>query len=511
TADLGGTMRLGAQRVLLEPSSRVAEIYGRTEIWERHRHRYEINPAYLQRFREHGLLVSGRSVDGRVEALEITDHPFFVGVQYHPEFLTRPEAPHPLYLELEEYRALGGVAFALVRDRSGSTPVTLKKGVADPKLFDLLSTLPRESVIEVHGTVQTSAKAKRGVELLPEAVEVVSTAAVPLPLGIVDKVGAELDTRLNHRVLDLRKPSVQNVFHLRAALLDGFRQTFHERGYVEVETPKLLRQGAEGGATLFPVQYFDQRAFLAQSPQLYKQMLMGAGFERVFEIAPAFRAEPSDTVRHITEFTSLDAELAYIDGAEEVRHELEHLVVGALRHAKKRLLSHENPIAERIPDVAPPFARFPFAEVERWLGRPGAQQDLGTEDEKRVGEIALKEHGAAFYFITDFPTAVKAHTFYARRRDDDPALTGYFDLDFQGLELASGGPREHRLEQLLQNIASAGLRAEDFPGYLEAFRYGMPPHGGWGFGVDRLVWSLAQVANIREARLFPRDRYRLDP
>ena len=341
--------------------------------------------------------------------------------------------------------------------------------------------------------------------------EVISAAEVPLPLGVVDKVGAELDTRLNHRVIDLRKPAVQQVFELRAALLEGFRHVFTERGYLEVETPKLLRQGAEGGATLFPVQYFDQRAFLAQSPQLYKQMLMGAGLERVFEIAPAFRAEPSDTVRHITEFTSLDAELAYIDGAEDVRHELEAIVVGALGHAKERLQDHENPLAERIPEATLPFARFPFDEVERWLGRPGAEQDLGTEDEKRVGEIALKEHGASFYFITDFPTAVKAHTFYARRRDDRPSLTGYFDLDFQGLELASGGPREHRIDRLLQSITSAGLRAEDFPGYLEAFRYGMPPHGGWGFGVDRLVWSLAGVANIREARLFPRDRYRLDP
>jgi len=403
------------------------------------------------------------------------------------------------------------VAFALVRDRSGTTQVTLKKGVTDPTLFDLLGTLPRESVVSVHGTVQKSAKARRGVELLPDAVEVVSTAEVPLPLGVVDKVGAELDTRLNHRVLDLRKPSVQHIFHLRAALLEGFRHVFTERGYLEVETPKLLRQGAEGGATLFPVQYFDQRAYLAQSPQLYKQMLMGAGFERVFEIGPAFRAEPSDTVRHITEFTSLDAELAYIEDAEEVRSELEHVVLGALRHAKKRLEAQENPLAEHIPDVTGPFARFPFQEVERWLGRPGAEQDLGTEDEKRVGEIAQKEHGALFYFITDFPTAVKAHTFYARRRDDAPALTGCFDLDFKGLELASGGPREHRLDHLLENIASAGLKAEDFPGYLEAFRFGMPPHGGWGFGVDRLVWYLAGLPNIREARLFPRDRYRLDP
>ena len=363
----------------------------------------------------------------------------------------------------------------------------------------------------VTGTVQLSAKSKRGVELLPSAVEVLSRAGVPLPLGIVDKVGVELDTRLNHRVLDLRKPAVRAVFELRAALLEGFRAAFVDRGYLEVETPKLLRQGAEGGATLFGVDYFDQRAFLAQSPQLYKQMLMGAGFERVFEIAPAFRAEPSDTIRHITEFTSLDAELAYIDDAEDVRHELESIVSATLRTARGRLVERGNPLAETLPEAEVPFPRFTFAECEGWLGRPGASQDLGTEDEKKIGEVAAREHDATFYFITDFPTAVKASTFYARRRDDDPALTGYFDLDFRGLELASGGPREHRLEPLLANIRSAGLDPARFEGYLEAFRFGMPPHGGWGFGLDRFAWALSGVANIREARLFPRDRYRLDP
>jgi nondiscriminating aspartyl-tRNA synthetase len=365
--------------------------------------------------------------------------------------------------------------------------------------------------VDVEGTVQASTKAKRGIELLPTSVTVLSAAEVPLPLGVVDKVGADLDTRLNHRVLDLRKPAVRQIFEMRAALLEGLRATFVGRGYLEVETPKLLRQGAEGGATLFGVDYFDQRAFLAQSPQLYKQMLIGAGLERVFEIGPAFRAEPSDTVRHITEFTSLDAELAYIEGAEDVQHELESIVAGGLRHARERLLGMENPLAERIPDVETPFPRFTFAEIERWLGRPGAEVDLGTEDEKRVGDIAGKEHDATFYFITDFPTKVKAHTFYARRQDEHPELTGYFDLDFQGLELASGGPREHRVEPLLANIRAAGLDPATFSGYLEAFRFGMPPHGGWGFGLDRLVWSLAGVPNIREARLFPRDRYRLDP
>ena len=389
--------------------------------------------------------------------------------------------------------------------------MTLKKGTADPDLFVLLAELPRESVIEVEGTVQRSEKARRGVELLPTSVRIVTKAAVPLPLGVVDKVGAELDTRFNHRVLDLRKPAIRAIFEMRAAVLEGFRRAYTERGFLEVETPKLLRQGAEGGATLFRVDYFDRVAYLAQSPQLYKQMLIGAGFERVFEIAPAFRAEPSDTVRHLTEFTSLDAEMGYIDGAEDLRSMLESVVAETLRFTRERLGERENPLAEGIPVATTPFPRIAFSTCEEWLGRPGAEQDLGAEDEKIIGARAAQEFGSPLYYITDFPTAVKAQTFYAGRKDENPKLTGYFDLEYNGLEIASGGPREHRLDRLVENLTGAGFDPANFEGYLEAFRYGMPPHGGWGFGLDRFVANLAGVPNIREARLFPRDRYRLEP
>jgi aspartyl-tRNA synthetase len=389
--------------------------------------------------------------------------------------------------------------------------VTLKKGTTAPEMFQTLAELPRESVVAVDGKVQRSTKSQRGVELLPETLVVLSRAEVPLPLGIVDKVNAELDTRLNHRVLDLRKPAVRAVFELRAALLESFRSGFTKRGFLEVETPKVLKQGAEGGATLFPVAYFDETAYLAQSPQLYKQMLISAGFERVFEIAPAFRAEPSDTVRHITEFTSLDAEVGYVDTAEELRVLLEGLVLDALAGARTRVAALGYPHPEHLAEPPHPFPRLTFRHCREMLGQSGDDRDLGTEDEKRLGELVLKEHGAEFYFITEFPTEAKAKTFYARRQESDPSLTEYFDLGHRGLEIASGGLREHRLDRLLANIASAGLDPASFPAYLEAFRFGIPPHGGWGFGIDRLVQSIAHLPNIRESRLFPRDRYRLEP
>jgi len=412
---------------------------------------------------------------------------------------------------LEDYRALGGVAFALVRDGSGTTQVTLKKGTADPALFTTLEGLARESVVEVEGTVQVSAKSRRGVELLPSRLTVLSAAEVPLPLGVVDRVPAELNTRLDHRVLDLRKPAVRAVFELRAELLAGFRAAFVRRGFLEIETPKLLRQGAEGGATLFSVDYFGTTAYLAQSPQLYKQMLIGAGLERVFEIAPAFRAEPSDTVRHITEFSSLDAEVGYITDPDEVRSILEGVVVDAVGATREALVRSANPLAAGVPELRAPFPRIPFATAEAWLGRAGAGRDFSTEEEKAIGERVERELGTPFYFLVDYPTVVKTQTFYAWRRDDDPATTGYFDLDYRGLEIASGGRREHRLDRLLANVRSAGLDPARFGSYLEAFRFGMPPHGGWGLGIDRLVQALAGLPNIREARLFPRDRYRLEP
>ncbi|HEV2166378.1 MAG TPA: amino acid--tRNA ligase-related protein, partial [Thermoplasmata archaeon] len=200
-----------------------------------------------------------------------------------------------------------------------------------------------------------------------------------------------------------------------------------------------------------------------------------------------------------------------IDGPETIREVLEEVVVRALRHAREHLEGRHPELAGRLTPPPHPFPRVPFSECEAWLGRPGSGRDFGTDEEKRIGERMRSQHGAAYYFITDYPTSVKAQTFYAERKGSDPSLTGYFDLGLDGTEIASGGPREHRLDRLDENIRSAGLDPAAFPGYREAFRFGMPPHGGFGFGVDRWVQQLAGLPNIREARLFPRDRYRLEP
>ncbi len=416
---------------------------------------------------------------------------------------------------LQDHRVLGGVAFSLVRDRAGLFQVTLKKGETDPSLFDLLGSLSRESVVEVVGTVAANPRARVGAEVLPREVRVLSAAGSPLPLGVSDRVGVELDTRLNHRVLDLRKPEHRAIFELRGALLTSLRDNFRALGFTEVETPKVLRQGAEGGATLFRVDYFGTPAFLAQSPQLYKQMLVGTDLERVFEIAPAFRAEPSDTTRHLTEFTSIDAEMAYAEEPEDLYRVVEALVQGVLAETRSALERHplSNPMT--LPEVRTPFPRVSFEEGARLLGRDpsgaGFEEEFSPEEERRLGEIVEERHRSAFYFLTEFPTSAKRGTFYARRQDSRPERTYYFDLEFLGLEMMSGGLREHRLDRLERQIREAGIDPGAFSSYLEAFRYGMPPHGGFAMGLDRLVMRLAGLTNIREARLFPRDRYRLEP
>ena len=415
---------------------------------------------------------------------------------------------------IEDIRNLCGIAFIQLRGRDGVLQVTaLKK--ENEELFRSLTALPRESVIVVEGKVQENKEAKLGFEILPSQFEVLSEAETPLPLGVADKVGADLDTRLDNRFMDLRKPEHSAIFKVRSALLEGLRRYFSKEKFIEVHTPKIVAAGAEGGSTLFPIQYFGTDAYLAQSPQLYKQMLMATGFERIYEIAPAYRAEKSDTVRHIAEFTSLDVEIAFIKSSEDVMDCIQELVRDTVAFVKENasfglgLLG----IALETPEI--PFKRITHAECVDILKEKGEglspEEDLDTVGEKLIGEVMKEKHVIVFYFITDFPTAIKGGTFYAMRKAEDPSLTGYFDLGYAGLELVSGGQREHRYDVLVEQMKENNLALEDFEFYLSAFRYGMPPHGGFGLGIERFIQNMLGISNIRETVLFPRDRSRLVP
>ena len=415
---------------------------------------------------------------------------------------------------VQDLRNLGGISFLQLRDRDGVIQITtLKK--RSKELFDLVAGIPRESVVLVTGAVKESKEARAGFEIIPEKVDVLSKAETPLPLGVVDKVGADLDTRLNNRFLDLRKEEVRAVFQIEAKTVEGIRKYLASNGFVEVHTPKIVAAGAEGGSTLFPVKYFERNAYLAQSPQLYKQNLMGTGLDRIFEIAPAFRAEASDTIRHIAEFISLDVELAFIKSSEDIMAVAEGIVVSSLEHVREHAKTELAKLGTTIEQPTVPFPRVKYSEAVEIVKAEGMKiehgEDLGTEGEKALGEVMKRDKHCELYFITEFPTSLKRGTFYAKRFDEDPETTGYFDLDYRGQEIVSGGQREHRYDVLTEQMRENNLSLESFDFYLKGFRYGMPPHGGFGFGIERYVQKMLDLPNIREAVLYPRDRSRLTP
>lgn len=412
---------------------------------------------------------------------------------------------------VQEIRALGGIAFVIVRDRYGTVQVAVPKKKVPPELFGAMTSVSRESVVRVSGTVKRSDQARSGYEIIPTGMQVLSASQSPLPMGVVDKVSVEVDTRFDHRFMDLRKPENRAVFEIKSMTLRLIDEYLVRNGFVEVFTPKIVASGAEGGATLFSIDYFGRKAYLAQSPQLYKQMLMSTGLDRVFEIGPAFRAEPSDTIRHVSEFISFDAELAHISSMRDVLDVLEgciqHAVEGVAREAGEHLARLGTEV--KVPRRPYPVITYPDAldkvVAEGMDLRMG--DDLGTEGEKVLGQIMSAE-GYDVYWIVEYPEEAKP--FYIMEKDGTP-YSYSFDLDYCGQEIASGGQREHRYDRLVQRLEKKGLDPMAFKFYTNAFAYGMPPHGGWGLGVERLVQKMLGLPNIREAILFPRDRNRLTP
>jgi aspartyl-tRNA synthetase len=412
---------------------------------------------------------------------------------------------------VQDLRNLGGISFLTLRDRHGTIQITMPKKKIEPALFESLTRLSRESAIAVTGEVKESSQTALGVEIIPTSFELYSEAAVPLPMGVVDKVNVEMDTRLNNRFMDLRKQESKAVFGIRSLTVELISEAMAKKGFISINTPKIVASGAEGGATLFGVDYFGKQAYLAQSPQLYKQMLMSAGLDRVFEIGPAFRAEHSNTNRHVTEFISFDGEMAWIDRAEDVMAVIEDAIDHVLRGLKERGKNFLEIIGKEITIPKRPYPVLTYSECLTMVNNCGLPlkhgDDLGTEGEKIIGDI-MAERGSDIYFITEYPEEAKP--FYIMEKEGTD-LSFSFDLDYKGQEISSGGQREHRYSELVGRMEKKGLDPEDFGSYLDAFRYGMPPHGGWGIGVDRLVMKILDLQNVREAILFPRDVNRLTP
>ena len=412
---------------------------------------------------------------------------------------------------VQEVRALGGIAFVIIRDRYGVVQVAVPKKKVPAELFAEMTSLSRESVARITGVVKRSDQAKAGFEIVPTSMEVASPAQSPLPMGVVDTVSVEPDTRFDHRFMDLRKPEVRAVFEVKSIALRLIDEYLVNNGFVEVFTPKIVASGAEGGATLFNIDYFGKKAYLAQSPQLYKQMLMSTGLDRVFEIGPAFRAEPSDTIRHVSEFISFDAEMAHISSMRDVLDVLEGCVQYTVEGVAKQAAEHLAKIGTQVKVPKTPYPVITYSDALERVQGQGMElrmgDDLGTEGEKVLGQIMTAE-GYDIYWIVEYPEEAKP--FYIMEKDGTP-FSYSFDLDYCGQEIASGGQREHRFDRLVQRFEKKGLDPDAFRFYTNAFAFGMPPHGGWGLGVERLVQKMLGLPNIRETILFPRDRNRLTP
>ena len=406
-------------------------------------------------------------------------------------------------------RELGGIIFIEMLSENSLEPVTIViKKKENVQAWNIARSIKLGSAILVEGTYPSKSMSKRGREFRAEKIEIMSKPEAPLPVDPSLKTSMHFDTRLRYRYLLLRTKEERALFKIRAEVLKTAREFLERKGFLEVNTPKICGAGAEGGATVFELKYFGRRAFLAQSPQLYKQMLM-AGLTKVYEITPYFRAEKHHTTRHLNESWAIDLEMGFISGMEEVMNLLEELVCHILKEIRKRSEEELEILGVEITIPRRPFARLEYSEVLEMLEEEGVHlewgEDLGDTEERALGEI-MKNRGYDIYFITHYPWRVKQ--FYIMREGE---LSRSFDLDYRGLEISSGGQREHRYEELVRNIREKGLNPIDFEFYLEAFKYGMPPHGGCGVGVERLLMKMLNIENIRETILFPRDIQRLIP
>jgi len=406
---------------------------------------------------------------------------------------------------VHEVRDLGGIAFVILRDTSGKVQIKLDDSV-DEELVERGTSLSRESVVAVEGTVEEEERAPTGIEILPTGLDVLNEAEPELPLDPSGKVDAELPTRLDNRTLDLRKDEVKAIFEIRGEVQDALRKKFRELNATEINTPKIVATATEGGTDLFPISYFEREAFMNQSPQLFKQMMVGSGLERVFEIGPIFRAEEHNTPRHLNEATSIDFESAFVDDDEAMEF-CQDVTVSAYERVYEDCQEQLDAIGVDLEVPETPFEYLTYDEAIELANSEGIEHqlewgdDLTTEAETALGD-AIGEH----YFVTDWPADAKP--FYVMK-DDETARA--YDMMHPRMELMSGGQREHRVDRLRKEIEAQGLEPEEFEYYLRGFRYGMPPHAGWGLGLERLLATMLDIENVREVVLFPRDRQRLAP
>jgi len=402
-------------------------------------------------------------------------------------------------------RLLSNVSFLQVQDYTGTIQTVWEKPV-EVKVGD---------AIEIIGTVRADERAKGGCEILGQEIKVLSTSIEELPIDLAKKdLNLQLTTLLDQRALSLRHPKVQAIFKLYDLLLKYYGQAMRVNSFTEIKTPKILGACSEGGANFFKIKYFDQSAYLAQSPQLYKQIMVGV-FERVFEIGSTFRAEPHFTTRHVNEYISLDAEMGFINGFEDVATMLNKVLVeifAGLKEEGAQFLAMygeagEILLPEKIPMVK--LAEMKKIIKEKYDYAIPDTTDIDPEGERLAGRFAREEVNSDFIFLTHYPWS--GRPFYTMPCADSPEETCGFDLIYRGVELATGGQRIHEYDKLIANMKKKGIKPDGMEHYLEVFKFAMPPHGGWGMGSERLIQQLLGLGSVKEAILFPRDVKRLCP
>jgi aspartyl-tRNA synthetase len=402
--------------------------------------------------------------------------------------------------------------FVIVRDETGLVQVVLAKEEEPSELNDAVSALTAESAISLTGTVVADERVKLGgLEIKLASLEVDSPAEPEVPIA----PDSALDKRIDWRYLDLRRPDRRLIFEVQTTAEHAMREYWRTQGFIELHTPKFMGSASESGAELFKVEYFEREAYLAQSPQFYKQMAMAAGFGKVFEVGPVFRANPSFTSRHDTEFTSVDVEISWIDSHEDVmafeESWLEH-VLTAVKATHGEAIAETFGVELTVPTL--PFPRVTLEEAKQMLRdagheAPGAGHDLDPPSERALSELISQRDGHEFAFVTDYPTTVRP--FYHMRHPGDQSLTKSFDLLWRGVELTTGAQREHRYERLLAQAEDKGVDVGPIQYYLDFFRYGAPPHGGFGFGLTRLMMQMLGQENVREVTFLYRGPHRLEP
>ncbi|MGB9635343.1 MAG: aspartate--tRNA(Asn) ligase [Candidatus Micrarchaeia archaeon] len=408
---------------------------------------------------------------------------------------------------VHEVRALKNICFVVLRDKTGKLQITAKRGEVSDEVFNVLNQ-PKETVMSVRGRIVHGKGAKAGVELIPSSASVLGKVYCKVPFDITerDKI-PDLDVRIDNRHVDLRREEVAAIFRVRATVQQAFREYLISQGFDEIVPPLIVAAATEGGANLFPVVYFEKEAFLAQSPQLYKQMAVVGGLDKVFMQVPVFRAEPHNTTTHLNEVYQMDVEIGFTDdnGAMDVLESTLKHILKRVDENRKRELELLN-ASVTVPDEIP---RYTYSYLVDLLNKHDENIEWGNDfnraHEKKIGELIGKEA----YFITKWPTSVRA--FYSMPSHDNVEVCNAFDLIYRGLEISSGAQRIHIPELLIQQIRKRGMDPENFDFYVRTFMTGAPPHAGWSIGAERLTMKICNLENIREASLFPRDRNRISP